>query len=114
LFVLIFLSCRLSLFSLDHDDRVGGQISYGNRTWRKGDSNRGGGHGGQSSSKHVSFKSGGGVRGRLGPKGQHAKGGVNLNNLDFDDQDMGGLGGTNSGAGGSRGGYQAGRARPAG
>ena len=42
-----------SLSFSDHDDRVGGQISYGNRTWRKDGSGSSGGGGGP---KHVSFK----------------------------------------------------------
>jgi len=68
----------------DHDDRVGGQISYGNRTWRKDGSGSSGG-----GPKHVSFKSsGGGVRGRLGPPKKN-RGGINLRNVGFDEDDDG-------------------------
>jgi len=89
----------------DHDDRVGGQISYGNRTWRKDGSGSSGG-----GPKHVSFKSsGGGVRGRLGPPKKN-RGGINLRNVGFDEDDDGDM----SSQGSSRGGYQSGRARPAG
>ena len=98
----------MALSVSEHDDRVGGQVRYGNRTWRGGDP------GGRGTGKHVSFKqshsggaAGGGVRGRLGPKNNRHQGGVNLRNIvSYDDLD--------SPASGSSSGYQAGRARPRG
>ena len=53
--------------------------------------------------------SGGGVRGRLGPPKKN-RGGINLRNVGFDEDDDGDM----SSQGSSRGGYQSGRARPAG
>jgi len=101
------------VYNDNHDDRVGGQISYGNRTWRNdGSGSSGGGHGGP---KHVSFKAsggGGGVRGRLGGPPKKNRGGINLRNVGFDEDDDNDMG--NHGQGSSRGGYQSGRARPVG
>ena len=52
---------------------------------------------------------GGGVRGRLGPPKKN-RGGINLRNVGFDEDDDNDM----SSQGSSRGGYQSGRARPVG